>query len=107
MGNKNFCSSSRQESVDLSAYKSILILTIPSNYRKVMRELGGINSKTKFRLYTDYHKDGNMKYDCIVVDAEMPYYYEFAQSVYPKLRRNVRKIFLLKGENYIKPLNFK
>lgn len=108
MGNKHtLCQVDENGSVDLTNYKRILVISLPSNYLNVVRQLGGISSGKTFRLYVDYHRDGNIKFDCILVDGEIPYYYEFAKSVYPRLKRNTKDIFLLKGDNYIKKLNFK
>lgn len=108
MGEHNsFCSNGEDKSVDMSPYKKILVICTPSRFPDMIRNLGGFNSGKQFRLYTNWYRDSNTKWDCIVVDSQLQDYYEFAMSVYGRMWKVTKQVFLHKGENYYVKLNFR
>lgn len=103
----HFCSNGEDKSIDISSYKKILIICTPSRYSEMIRNLGGVRSGKAFRIYTNWQRDINVKWDCIIVDSYMNDYYEFSKSVYSKMKRVCKTIILYKGDNYFVKLNFK
>lgn len=88
------------------ANDNILVVTLPSKFLSIVQKYNRKNSNISFRLLIDISTLRNINVNAVLIDDDVPEYYEFAKDIkrrFDGINKKV-KFYILKNNKYITDL---